>query len=104
VPDDTLPLVAVRDVGASGALRDADGVLSALLRDVATEEKGGERVMKRFWLWFLAFFRLSDAAICEMSRGKGWYDDYHDYGDSREKQPLHFVPLKCERCGKEFCI
>ena len=57
--------------------------------------------MKRIWLWFLATFRLSDYAVCEMSKGK---DDYHDYEDTKEKEPWHFALLKCERCGKEFYL
>lgn len=60
--------------------------------------------MKRLWQWFLARFRLSNEAICEMSRGKGWFDDYHDYSDSENGTPDHFVTMRCKRCGKEFVI
>ena len=60
--------------------------------------------MRRLWLWFLARFRLSELAVCEMSRGKGLRDDYHDYPDSEGGEPAHFVTLTCKRCGKEFCI
>ena len=57
----------------------------------------------RFLMWFLAFFRLNDYAICKMSRGKGMRNDYHDYPDDNQG-PAHFVTLKCRRCGKEFLI
>ena len=59
--------------------------------------------MRRLWLLFLAYFRLSESAICEMSKGCGMWD-YHDYTDDIHKCPDHFVTLKCERCGKEFTI
>jgi hypothetical protein len=60
--------------------------------------------MKRLWLWFLARFRLSESAVCEMSRGRGPHEDYHDYPDSVEGDPIHFATTKCRRCGKEFII
>lgn len=60
--------------------------------------------MRRFWRWFLAYFRLSDAAVCEMSQGRGPYDDYHDYPDSVVGEPLHFYTHHCKRCGKAFYI
>lgn len=60
--------------------------------------------MKRLWRWFLARFRLSEWAVCEMSKGKGLHDDYHDYPDDKYKEPWHFIALKCQRCGKEFYI
>lgn len=60
--------------------------------------------MKRLWLWFLARFRLSKSAVCEMSRGRGLHNDYHDYPDSVDGQPDHFVILMCRRCGKSFTI
>ena len=58
----------------------------------------------RLVLWFLAFFRLSDRAICEMSKGRGLYDDFHDYPDDARRLPMHMVTLTCARCGKSFCI
>lgn len=61
-------------------------------------------MFRRFWRWFLARFRLSLKVVCEESVRLGPYEDYHDYGDTAEKEPWHFVPLKCERCGKEFYI
>ncbi len=60
--------------------------------------------MKRLWWWFLARFRLSQSAVCEMSRGRGLFNDFHDHDDTKEKQPWHFVTLTCERCGKEFIL
>lgn len=60
--------------------------------------------MTRLRLWFLAFFRLDLNVVCEMSRGRGFYDDYHDYPDSEDGIPWHMTELKCKRCGKEFCI
>lgn len=35
--------------------------------------------MRYLWKWFLARFRLSHAAICELSASLGTHDDYHDY-------------------------
>ncbi len=58
--------------------------------------------MHRLWLWFLATFRLSAFAVCEMSKGRGPHDDFHDYPDDELGTPAHFVALKCKRCGKEF--
>ncbi len=60
--------------------------------------------LKRWYWWFLARFHLSDAAVCDLSRGRGPHDDYHDYDDTEERQPLHFVLLTCKRCGKTFYI
>lgn len=59
--------------------------------------------MKNLWMWFLARFRLSDNAICTMSRGRGLNDDFHDYPDAGNP-PWHFHIHKCLRCGKEFSI
>jgi len=61
-------------------------------------------MLRRLWLWFLARFRLSPRAVCEMSRGRGPGDDYHDYPDDIHGQPWHFVELECKRCGKKFFI
>jgi hypothetical protein len=60
--------------------------------------------MRKLWWWFLARFRLSNWAICEMSKGKGWHDDYHDYPDDVIGRPEHFMELTCKRCGKSFFI
>lgn len=50
---------------------------------------------------FLAFFRLSDTAICTASKGMG-LNDYHDYPDDEQGEPQHFFELTCKRCGKRF--
>ena len=58
----------------------------------------------QFWRWFLARFRLSQKAICEMSAGKGLCDDYHDYPDDVHGMPWHFTEMTCKHCGKKFFI
>jgi hypothetical protein len=60
-------------------------------------------MMRRLWKWFLARFRLSQKAVCEMSQGCGLFDDYHDYPDDGGL-PCHFVLMRCKFCGKEFMI
>ena len=60
--------------------------------------------MRRLWRWFLARFRLDMGAVCEMSRGRPPWADYHDYDDSGEGRPDHFALLECKRCGKRFFI
>lgn len=60
--------------------------------------------MRRVWRLFLARFRLSPFAVCEMSRGRGPYDDFHDYPDDERGVPWHLADLKCKRCGKVFRI
>ncbi len=60
--------------------------------------------LRRWWLLFLARFRLSGWAICEMSKGLGPHEDYHDYPDDVVGTPMHLGTLKCKRCGKEFYI
>ncbi len=56
------------------------------------------------WKRFLAYWRLDLNAVCELSKGKGLWDDYHDYPDGQFKFPWHLAIHTCERCGKEFCI
>jgi hypothetical protein len=60
--------------------------------------------MSRWWRLFLAYFRLNKSAVCEMSRGRGLADDFHDYRDDASRYPAHFHVLTCERCGKRFTI
>lgn len=60
--------------------------------------------MKKLWQLFLAYFRLSDKAVCEQSKGKGPYDCYHDYPDTEDGEPWHMIEVKCKRCGKGFYI
>ncbi len=59
--------------------------------------------MRKLWRHILAYTRLSKAAVCEMSAGRGLHTDYHDYPDSGDG-PLHFHTHRCLRCGKEFRI
>jgi hypothetical protein len=61
-------------------------------------------MFRRFWRWVQARFRLNDEAVCELSKGRGLADDYHDYPDSVEGEPWHFTTLTCKRCGKQFTI
>ena len=53
------------------------------------------------WRFFLAFTRLSLAAVCEMSK-EGW--EFHDFRDDVLGLPLHFIPLQCQRCRKQFYL
>ena len=73
-------------------------------RAVLDRLAGGVEVMWRLWLLFLATFRLSLSAVCEMSRGRGHHDDFHDWPDSTVAAPLHMHVHTCKRCGKEFEI
>lgn len=59
--------------------------------------------LNRVWMLFLAKFRLSESAVCKMSRGRGAHNDFHDYPDAGNP-PWHFHTHKCLRCGKEFTI
>lgn len=60
------------------------------------------------WMLFLAAFRLSDDAVCAMSRGlppgEDFHagEDFHDYPDSVTGESWHMHT--CRRCGKEFTI
>lgn len=54
--------------------------------------------------WFLARFRISKRAVCEMSVGLDEYTDYHDFEDSTTPTPRHGVRHRCKRCGKFFRI
>jgi len=64
------------------------------------------RRLRCVWIckWFLARFHLSELAVCEMSKGLGPADDYHDYPDDVLGTPCHFVTMRCKRCGKEFTM
>ena len=52
--------------------------------------------------WLLAYFRISKKAVCEMSKGLGMHNDFHDYPDDVVGTPSHFVIMTCRRCGKLF--
>lgn len=59
--------------------------------------------MKRIVLWFLARFRLSEKAVCEMSKDKPIYKDFHHWDDDiHSSGPIYFSPLQCKRCGRQF--
>lgn len=58
--------------------------------------------MIRVWKLFLARFRFSETAVCEMSLYSDW--DFHDYHDSTTPEPWHFYKHTCARCGKQFGI
>lgn len=60
--------------------------------------------MRRLWRWFLAWMRLDLKLVCELSKGRSMWDDYHDYPDTKDGDPDHFSILKCARCGKSFLI
>jgi hypothetical protein len=64
-----------------------------------------KRYARWIWLWFLAFFHLSDSAVCEMSKGANLWGGYHDYRDGcKIETPQHFYTYTCKRCGKKFLI
>lgn len=61
-------------------------------------------MIRRFWRWFLARHRLDLDLVCELSKGRGLHDDFHDYDDNDPPEPWHFYTMKCRRCGKSFYI
>ncbi len=70
-----------------------------------TVEEHPEKMSNWRWikLYWLAWWHLSDYAVCTMSKDKGM-SDYHDYTDTVSKRPYHFSILTCKRCGKDFII
>jgi aminoglycoside phosphotransferase (APT) family kinase protein len=60
--------------------------------------------LKRFWRWFLAYYRLNLTAVCEMSAGRALHADFHDWKDSALGHPWHMTTHYCKRCGKAFTI
>jgi hypothetical protein len=61
--------------------------------------------VKLVWRRYKASMRLDLDLVCELSKGRGPHDDYHDYPDDLEfPHPCHFVAYTCHRCGKEFFI
>lgn len=60
--------------------------------------------MKHAWRWFLAYYRLNMAAVCEMSAGRLPELDFHDRHDSTTPVPWHQFTHHCKRCGKAFTI
>lgn len=61
------------------------------------------RLMQRIWIGFLAYFRLSEDAVCDVSLRLGQID-LHDYRDGLDGEPWHFHVHTCRRCGKQFTI
>jgi hypothetical protein len=61
-------------------------------------------ILANWWDHFLAYFHLSQMCVCNLSAGRGEYDDYHDYQDSEIGAPLHEYLHTCKHCGKEFRI
>jgi hypothetical protein len=59
--------------------------------------------MMRAWKYVLAWLHISDAAVCEMSKLRGPYDDFHDWRDG-DNPPWHLSEHECRRCGKTFYI
>lgn len=59
--------------------------------------------MKNLIHYAVAFFRLNGKIVCSKSSGAGLID-FHDYPDSVEQEPWHFVNLTCNRCNKKFII
>ena len=57
--------------------------------------------MRRYLLWFLAYFHLSPKAVCELSSDDR---DYHDHTDATVPEPMHFYTYTCRRCGRKFRI
>ena len=54
--------------------------------------------------FYIALFHLNDKIVCEESERLKSVIDFHDYKDSIEGEPWHFVLLQCKRCGKYFRI
>ncbi len=52
--------------------------------------------------YLIAYFRLNKRIVCEMSQNSRW--DFHDYKDSKDKQPYHMMKIRCERCSKGFFL
>ena len=61
-------------------------------------------MLKIIWMTFLALFRLSEKAVCEMSEGID-SADFHDHRDSTNPMPhMMLYEHTCKRCGKKFII
>ncbi len=58
---------------------------------------------RRWWLLFLAWFHFSEYAVCEMSKDRGPYNDFHDWYDS-DTGPFHMSEHHCSRCNTGFYI
>lgn len=61
--------------------------------------------LRHVWRWYKARMRWDLKLVCEMSKGRGTHDDFHDYEDDESYPfPCHMIPYHCSRCGKEFYI
>ncbi len=61
-------------------------------------------MFRDLWRWIQARFRLDMDVVCEMSKGRGPCEDFHDYPDDVNGQPIHWHEMTCKRCGKNFFI
>ena len=61
-----------------------------------------KRILKSFRT-LIALLRLNKRIVCEESKAMG-LSDFHDYKDTKEKEPWHMTKMICVRCGKEFII
>ena len=66
-------------------------------------------LIRCLWRRFLAFYRLSNSAVCQESVGHDGHHDYHDYTDSVEYHEdnlgaVHFYEYTCRSCVKRFYI
>lgn len=59
---------------------------------------------RTLWRRFLAWKRLSPLVVCQLSFGRGLFDDYHDYPDTESGTPFAFGSDFCVRCGKPFSM
>lgn len=57
-----------------------------------------------WWKYIKAWFRIDLVAVCEMSKGRGSRNDFHDWPDSTVGLPWHMYSHTCKRCGKVFEI
>ena len=60
--------------------------------------------LKYLYKYLSAYFRWDLDAVCELSKGRGLADDFHDYPDSTLGEPAHFYTHICKRCDKSFTI
>jgi len=59
---------------------------------------------RRFWLAFLAAYRLDLRAVCLASERLSGRDDYHHWTDSTVEAPWSGFVHRCKRCNKGFTI
>jgi hypothetical protein len=54
--------------------------------------------------WILAILHTNQWAVCELSKGKTMFSDFHDYQDDVDEQTSHFAIMTCKHCGKKFMV